>query len=68
VLNRFSKDTGHMDDNLPVTFFDFIQVSVNYIKVIQLGVRNLFFDYIKVDFLISVYEIKGLPLYQFKFQ
>lgn len=26
VLNRFSKDTGHMDDNLPITFFDYIQV------------------------------------------
>ncbi|XP_069104134.1 ATP-binding cassette sub-family C member 4-like isoform X2 [Argopecten irradians] len=25
VLNRFSKDTGHMDDILPITFFDFIQ-------------------------------------------
>ncbi|XP_062612836.1 ATP-binding cassette sub-family C member 4-like isoform X2 [Saccostrea cucullata] len=25
VLNRFSKDTGHMDDNLPITFFDYIQ-------------------------------------------
>ncbi|XP_060072940.1 ATP-binding cassette sub-family C member 4-like isoform X1 [Ylistrum balloti] len=25
ILNRFSKDTGHMDDMLPITFFDFIQ-------------------------------------------
>ncbi|XP_033761066.1 multidrug resistance-associated protein 4-like isoform X2 [Pecten maximus] len=25
ILNRFSKDTGHMDDILPITFFDFIQ-------------------------------------------
>jgi hypothetical protein len=27
ILNRFSKDTGHMDDLLPITLFDFIQVS-----------------------------------------
>ena len=26
VLNRFSKDVGHMDDLLPITFFDFVQV------------------------------------------
>lgn len=25
ILNRFSKDTGHMDDLLPITMFDFIQ-------------------------------------------
>ncbi|KAM9049321.1 LOW QUALITY PROTEIN: ATP-binding cassette sub-family C member 4-like [Megaptera novaeangliae] len=25
ILNRFSKDTGHMDDLLPLTFLDFIQ-------------------------------------------
>ncbi|XP_021376611.1 multidrug resistance-associated protein 4-like isoform X5 [Mizuhopecten yessoensis] len=25
ILNRFSKDTGHMDDMLPITFFDFVQ-------------------------------------------
>ncbi|KAK3096011.1 hypothetical protein FSP39_021917 [Pinctada imbricata] len=25
VLNRFSKDTGSMDDMLPITFFDFVQ-------------------------------------------
>ena len=26
ILNRFAKDVGHMDDNLPITFFDFVQV------------------------------------------
>ncbi|XP_043334064.1 ATP-binding cassette sub-family C member 4-like isoform X7 [Cervus canadensis] len=26
ILNRFSKDTGHMDDSLPLTFLDFIQM------------------------------------------
>ncbi|KAK7478989.1 hypothetical protein BaRGS_00029750 [Batillaria attramentaria] len=25
ILNRFAKDVGHMDDNLPITFFDFVQ-------------------------------------------
>ncbi|KAH9505171.1 Multidrug resistance-associated protein 4 [Bulinus truncatus] len=28
ILNRFSKDVGHMDDLLPVTFFDFIQCAL----------------------------------------
>ena len=26
ILNRFSKDIGHMDDLLPLTYLDFIQV------------------------------------------
>ena len=29
ILNRFSKDIGHMDDLLPLTFLDFIQVMFN---------------------------------------
>ncbi|XP_061290366.1 ATP-binding cassette sub-family C member 4-like isoform X2 [Bos javanicus] len=28
ILNRFSKDTGHMDDSLPLTFLDFIQMFI----------------------------------------
>ncbi|XP_029065992.1 uncharacterized protein LOC114888177 isoform X2 [Monodon monoceros] len=28
ILNRFSKDIGHMDDLLPLTFLDFIQNSI----------------------------------------
>lgn len=27
ILNRFSKDIGHMDDLLPLTYLDFIQVT-----------------------------------------
>ena len=27
LLNRFSKDIGHMDDSLPLIFQDFIQVT-----------------------------------------
>lgn len=26
ILNRFSKDIGHLDDLLPLTFLDFVQV------------------------------------------
>lgn len=29
ILNRFSKDIKHMDDLLPLTFLDFIQVMFN---------------------------------------
>ena len=33
VLNRFSKDVGHMDDLLPITFFDFVQVPQDFLIV-----------------------------------
>ncbi len=28
ILNRFSKDIGLIDDALPITYFDFLQVCV----------------------------------------
>lgn len=34
VLNRFSKDTGHMDDNLPITFFDYIQCVLTILGIV----------------------------------
>ncbi|KAK3605631.1 hypothetical protein CHS0354_027297 [Potamilus streckersoni] len=41
ILNRFSKDVGHMDDLLPVTFFDFVQCFLLIIGiVIVAGVVN----------------------------
>ncbi|XP_022343366.2 ATP-binding cassette sub-family C member 4-like isoform X1 [Crassostrea virginica] len=38
VLNRFSKDTGHMDDNLPITFFDYIQCVLQIVGIIMVVV------------------------------
>ncbi|XP_005099201.2 multidrug resistance-associated protein 4 [Aplysia californica] len=41
ILNRFSKDVGHMDDLLPVTFFDFIQCSLLILGIVLVaGVVN----------------------------
>ncbi|XP_060582248.1 ATP-binding cassette sub-family C member 4-like isoform X3 [Ruditapes philippinarum] len=41
ILNRFSKDVGHMDDILPITFFDFIQCGLLILGiVIVAGVVN----------------------------
>ena len=34
ILNRFSKDIGHMDDLLPQTFQDFIQVMYQSCRVL----------------------------------
>ncbi|CAG2238338.1 ABCC4 [Mytilus edulis] len=34
ILNRFSKDTGHMDDLLPITLFDFIQCFLLIIGIV----------------------------------
>ena len=34
ILNRFSKDIGHMDDLLPQTFQDFIQVTYQSCRVL----------------------------------
>ncbi|XP_067669590.1 ATP-binding cassette sub-family C member 4-like isoform X2 [Haliotis asinina] len=34
ILNRFSKDVGHMDDLLPITFFDFVQCFLLIVGII----------------------------------
>uniref|UniRef100_A0A5F8HI53 Multidrug resistance-associated protein 4 n=1 Tax=Monodelphis domestica TaxID=13616 RepID=A0A5F8HI53_MONDO len=38
ILNRFSKDIGHLDDLLPLTFLDFIQTFLQVIGVIAVAV------------------------------
>ncbi|GFN98107.1 multidrug resistance-associated protein 4 [Plakobranchus ocellatus] len=41
ILNRFSKDVGHMDDLLPVTFFDFVQCALLILGIVLVaGVVN----------------------------
>ncbi|XP_054998160.1 ATP-binding cassette sub-family C member 4 isoform X1 [Sorex araneus] len=38
ILNRFSKDIGHMDDLLPLTFLDFIQTFLQVVGVVGVAV------------------------------
>ncbi|OCT92610.1 hypothetical protein XELAEV_18015666mg [Xenopus laevis] len=38
ILNRFSKDIGHLDDLLPFTFLDFMQVLLQILGVIAVAV------------------------------
>ncbi|XP_048350845.1 ATP-binding cassette sub-family C member 4 isoform X2 [Sphaerodactylus townsendi] len=38
ILNRFSKDIGHLDDLLPLTFLDFIQVLLQLLSVVGVAV------------------------------
>uniref|UniRef100_A0A673TNA9 Multidrug resistance-associated protein 4 n=1 Tax=Suricata suricatta TaxID=37032 RepID=A0A673TNA9_SURSU len=38
ILNRFSKDIGHMDDLLPLTFLDFIQTFLQVCGVVGVAV------------------------------
>ncbi|XP_038615214.1 multidrug resistance-associated protein 4 isoform X2 [Tachyglossus aculeatus] len=38
ILNRFSKDIGHLDDLLPLTFLDFIQILLMMIAVVAVAV------------------------------
>ncbi|KAM5180099.1 ATP-binding cassette sub-family C member 4 isoform 1-T1 [Mantella aurantiaca] len=38
ILNRFSKDIGHLDDLLPFTFLDFIQVFLQILGVIAVAI------------------------------
>ncbi|XP_069858835.1 ATP-binding cassette sub-family C member 4 [Dipodomys merriami] len=38
ILNRFSKDIGHMDDLLPLTFLDFIQTLLLVVSVVAVAV------------------------------
>ncbi|XP_044525283.1 ATP-binding cassette sub-family C member 4 [Gracilinanus agilis] len=37
ILNRFSKDIGHLDDLLPLTFLDFIQTLLQVIGVVAVA-------------------------------
>ncbi|XP_063281818.1 ATP-binding cassette sub-family C member 4 [Pelobates fuscus] len=38
ILNRFSKDIGHLDDLLPFTFLDFMQVLLQILGVIAVAI------------------------------
>uniref|UniRef100_A0A452VN33 Multidrug resistance-associated protein 4 n=1 Tax=Ursus maritimus TaxID=29073 RepID=A0A452VN33_URSMA len=38
ILNRFSKDVGHMDDLLPLTFLDFFQTFLQVLGVVGVAV------------------------------
>uniref|UniRef100_G5E701 Multidrug resistance-associated protein 4 n=1 Tax=Loxodonta africana TaxID=9785 RepID=G5E701_LOXAF len=38
ILNRFSKDIGHMDDLLPLTFLDFIQTFLQVVGVVAVAI------------------------------
>ncbi|XP_053420094.1 ATP-binding cassette sub-family C member 4 isoform X2 [Nycticebus coucang] len=38
ILNRFSKDIGHLDDLLPMTFLDFVQIFLQMVGVIAMSV------------------------------
>ncbi|XP_040192032.1 multidrug resistance-associated protein 4 [Rana temporaria] len=38
ILNRFSKDIGHLDDLLPFTFLDFLQVFLQILGVIAVAI------------------------------
>ncbi|XP_031814417.1 multidrug resistance-associated protein 4 [Sarcophilus harrisii] len=38
ILNRFSKDIGHLDDLLPLTFLDFIQTLLQVIGVVAVAI------------------------------
>uniref|UniRef100_A0A5F4W7H5 Multidrug resistance-associated protein 4 n=1 Tax=Callithrix jacchus TaxID=9483 RepID=A0A5F4W7H5_CALJA len=38
ILNRFSKDIGHLDDLLPLTFLDFIQTLLQVVGVVSVAV------------------------------
>ncbi|XP_074155461.1 LOW QUALITY PROTEIN: ATP-binding cassette sub-family C member 4 [Sminthopsis crassicaudata] len=38
ILNRFSKDIGHLDDLLPLTFLDFLQTLLQVIGVVAVAI------------------------------
>ncbi|XP_044044179.1 multidrug resistance-associated protein 4 isoform X2 [Siniperca chuatsi] len=72
VLNRFSKDIGQLDSNMPWTFVDFIQVFLQILSVIAVSVSVipwilipvlpllLFFLYLRRYFLQTSRDIKRL--------
>uniref|UniRef100_A0A3Q4AMX3 Cystic fibrosis transmembrane conductance regulator n=1 Tax=Mola mola TaxID=94237 RepID=A0A3Q4AMX3_MOLML len=72
ILNRFSKDIGQLDSNMPWTFVDFIQVFLQILGVIAVSVSVipwilipvlpllLFFIYLRRYFLQTSRDIKRL--------
>ncbi|XP_041822000.1 ATP-binding cassette sub-family C member 4-like isoform X1 [Chelmon rostratus] len=72
VLNRFSKDIGQLDSNMPWTFVDFIQVFLQILGVIAVSVSVipwilipvvpllLFFLYLRRYFLQTSRDVKRL--------
>ncbi|XP_076435453.1 ATP-binding cassette sub-family C member 4-like isoform X2 [Babylonia areolata] len=72
ILNRFAKDVGHMDDNLPITFFDFIQCFLMIVGIVLVaGIVNpwvfipttpliLLFFYIRHYYLSTSRSVKRL--------
>lgn len=63
VLNRFSKDTGHMDDNLPITFFDYIQVGPHAHTTILFMIKySLLWQMHAADWLQSAFWIAACPV------
>lgn len=63
VLNRFSKDTGHMDDNLPITFFDYIQVGPHaHTTVLFMTKYSLLWQMHAADWLESAFWVAACPV------
>lgn len=63
VLNRFSKDTGHMDDNLPITFFDYIQVGPHAHTTILFMIKySLLWQMHAADWLQSAFWVAACPV------
>ncbi|XP_069323195.1 ATP-binding cassette sub-family C member 4 isoform X2 [Eulemur rufifrons] len=72
ILNRFSKDIGHLDDLLPLTFLDFIQTSLQVTVVIAVAVSvipwiaiplvplGIIFIYLRRYFLETSRDVKRL--------
>ena len=57
VLNRFSKDIGHIDDLLPITMNDFLQVGINTIFASFLFLR---FEMTLLDINLAYYHCDKL--------
>ncbi|XP_012625198.2 ATP-binding cassette sub-family C member 4 isoform X2 [Microcebus murinus] len=72
ILNRFSKDIGHLDDLLPMTFLDFIQTFLQVVVVIAVAVAvipwiaiplvplGIIFIYLRQYFLETSRDVKRL--------
>ncbi|XP_037656314.1 multidrug resistance-associated protein 4 isoform X1 [Choloepus didactylus] len=72
ILNRFSKDIGHMDDLLPLTFLDFIQSFLQVVGVVAVAVAvipwiaipliplGIIFFYLRRYFLETSRDVKRL--------
>ncbi|CAL8111765.1 unnamed protein product [Orchesella dallaii] len=63
ILNRFTKDLNHIDEQLPISFFDFISIYLALFGVITISVlSNYYTAFPSFILLVALWKIRGFYL------